>query len=165
MQAAHCMPNPWVSLRRDQLIPVNKAVNKKEQLEKGLEEEEKKRRSMQLRKERSLTAIHLCKKLFNVSRNYEIVKETDKTFQKSIFTPDKPKKSRRFLFLNAKEKKNVSPLFPSYHFSAFRDKPYKGTRLGKFSPIGRFRTFGSLFLNYTSNSQCFFSTFFPRNES
>jgi hypothetical protein len=31
-----------VSLRRDQLIPVNKAVNKKEQLEKGLEEEEKK---------------------------------------------------------------------------------------------------------------------------
>jgi hypothetical protein len=36
------MPNPWVSLRHDQLIPVNKAVNKKEQLEKGLEEEEKK---------------------------------------------------------------------------------------------------------------------------
>jgi hypothetical protein len=29
------MPNPWVSLRHDQLIPVNKAVNKKEQLEKG----------------------------------------------------------------------------------------------------------------------------------
>jgi hypothetical protein len=28
-------------LRCDQLIPVNKAVNKKEQLEKGLEEEEK----------------------------------------------------------------------------------------------------------------------------
>jgi hypothetical protein len=28
------MPNTWVSLRRDQLIPVNKAVNKKEQLEK-----------------------------------------------------------------------------------------------------------------------------------
>jgi hypothetical protein len=28
------MPNPWVSLRRDQLIPVNKAVNKKEQLDK-----------------------------------------------------------------------------------------------------------------------------------
>jgi hypothetical protein len=27
-------PNPGVSLRRDQLIPVNKAVNKKEQLEK-----------------------------------------------------------------------------------------------------------------------------------
>jgi hypothetical protein len=39
MQAAHCMANPWVSLRRDQLIPVNKVVNKKEQLEKGLEEE------------------------------------------------------------------------------------------------------------------------------
>jgi hypothetical protein len=37
------MSNPWVSLRRDQLIPVNKAVNKKEQLEKGLEEEEEKR--------------------------------------------------------------------------------------------------------------------------
>jgi hypothetical protein len=29
------MPNPWVSLRRDQHIPVNKGVNKKEQLEKG----------------------------------------------------------------------------------------------------------------------------------
>jgi hypothetical protein len=36
------MPNPWVSLRRDQLIPVNKAVNEKEQLEKGLEEGEEK---------------------------------------------------------------------------------------------------------------------------
>jgi hypothetical protein len=32
-----------VSLRHDQLIPVNKAVNEKEQLEKGLEEEEKKK--------------------------------------------------------------------------------------------------------------------------
>jgi hypothetical protein len=42
MEDAHCKPNPWVSLRHDQLIPVNKAVNKKEQLEKGLEEEEKK---------------------------------------------------------------------------------------------------------------------------
>jgi hypothetical protein len=31
-----------VSLRCDQLIPVNKAVNEKEQLEKGLQEEEKK---------------------------------------------------------------------------------------------------------------------------
>jgi 16S rRNA C967 or C1407 C5-methylase (RsmB/RsmF family) len=31
-----------VSLRRDQLIPVKKAVNTKEQLEKGLEEEEEK---------------------------------------------------------------------------------------------------------------------------
>jgi hypothetical protein len=28
------MPNPWVSLRCDQLIPVNKAMNEKEQLEK-----------------------------------------------------------------------------------------------------------------------------------
>jgi hypothetical protein len=28
------MPNPLVSLRRDQLIPVNKAVNEKEQLDK-----------------------------------------------------------------------------------------------------------------------------------
>jgi hypothetical protein len=37
------MPNPLVSLRRDQLIPVNKAVNEKEQLEKGLVEEEKKK--------------------------------------------------------------------------------------------------------------------------
>jgi hypothetical protein len=36
-----CRPNPWVSLRCDQLIPVNKAVNEKEQSEKGLEEEEK----------------------------------------------------------------------------------------------------------------------------
>jgi hypothetical protein len=36
------MPNPWVSLRHDQLIPVNKVVNKKEQLEKRMEEEEKK---------------------------------------------------------------------------------------------------------------------------
>jgi hypothetical protein len=42
MQAAHCMPNTWVSLRSDQLIPVNKVVNDKEQLEKGLEEEEEK---------------------------------------------------------------------------------------------------------------------------
>jgi hypothetical protein len=37
------MPNPLVSLRHDQLIAVNKAENKNEQLEKGLEEEEKKR--------------------------------------------------------------------------------------------------------------------------
>jgi hypothetical protein len=29
------MPNPWVSLKSNQLIPVNKAVNKKDQLEKG----------------------------------------------------------------------------------------------------------------------------------
>jgi hypothetical protein len=35
-------PNPWVSLRRDRLIPVSKAVNEKEQLVKGLEMEEKK---------------------------------------------------------------------------------------------------------------------------
>jgi hypothetical protein len=35
--------NPWVSLRRDQLILVNKVVNNKEQLEKGLEEEEEKK--------------------------------------------------------------------------------------------------------------------------
>jgi preprotein translocase subunit YajC len=35
------MPNPWVSLRRDQLILVYKAVKAKEQLEKGLEEEDK----------------------------------------------------------------------------------------------------------------------------
>jgi hypothetical protein len=31
------MPYPWVSLRCDQITPVNKAVNKKEPLEKGLE--------------------------------------------------------------------------------------------------------------------------------
>jgi hypothetical protein len=36
------MPNPWVSLRRDQLIPVNKVVNKKEQLEKGWRRRRKK---------------------------------------------------------------------------------------------------------------------------
>jgi hypothetical protein len=29
------MPNPWVSLRRHWLIPVNKVVNEKELLEKG----------------------------------------------------------------------------------------------------------------------------------
>jgi hypothetical protein len=29
------MPNPWVSLRCDQLIPVNKVVNEIELLEKG----------------------------------------------------------------------------------------------------------------------------------
>jgi hypothetical protein len=29
------MPNPWVALRCDLLIPVKKAVNEKEQLEKG----------------------------------------------------------------------------------------------------------------------------------
>jgi hypothetical protein len=29
------MPNPWVSLRYNQLILVNKAVNEKEQLGKG----------------------------------------------------------------------------------------------------------------------------------
>jgi hypothetical protein len=33
------MPNPWVSLRCDQLIPVYNAVKEKKQLEKGLEEE------------------------------------------------------------------------------------------------------------------------------
>jgi hypothetical protein len=40
MYDAHCVPNPWVSLRCDQLIPVNKALHEKEQLEKGLKEEE-----------------------------------------------------------------------------------------------------------------------------
>jgi hypothetical protein len=37
------MPTPWVSPRHDQLIPFNKAVNEKGQLEKGLEEEEEKK--------------------------------------------------------------------------------------------------------------------------
>jgi hypothetical protein len=38
------MPNPWVFLRRDQLIPVNKAVNKnKNNWKKGQVEEEEKR--------------------------------------------------------------------------------------------------------------------------
>jgi hypothetical protein len=36
------LAKPWVSLRRNQLIPVNKAVYEKEHLEKGLEEDEKK---------------------------------------------------------------------------------------------------------------------------
>jgi hypothetical protein len=36
------MPNHLVSLRRDQLIPVSKAVNKKEQLEKRVGGGEKK---------------------------------------------------------------------------------------------------------------------------
>jgi hypothetical protein len=40
------MPNPWMSLRHDLLIPVNKAVNEKEQLEKGLEEEEEEKKSL-----------------------------------------------------------------------------------------------------------------------
>jgi hypothetical protein len=35
------MPNPLVSLRHDQLILVNKAMNKKGLLEKGLEEDKK----------------------------------------------------------------------------------------------------------------------------
>jgi hypothetical protein len=35
-----------VSLRRDQLIPVNKAVNEKEQLGKGLEEEEEEEKNI-----------------------------------------------------------------------------------------------------------------------
>jgi hypothetical protein len=30
--------NPWVSLRRDQHIPVNKMVYEKEKVDKGLEE-------------------------------------------------------------------------------------------------------------------------------
>jgi hypothetical protein len=34
------MTNPRASLRRDQLIPVNEAVNEKEQLEKGRREKE-----------------------------------------------------------------------------------------------------------------------------
>jgi hypothetical protein len=41
-QDAHCMSSPWVSLRRDQLIPVNKAVNKKEQFKKGCRRRRKK---------------------------------------------------------------------------------------------------------------------------
>jgi hypothetical protein len=56
------MPNPYVSLRHDQLIPVNKAVdqlipvnkavNEKEQLEQGLEAEEKNLKN--LKKNKSL---------------------------------------------------------------------------------------------------------------
>jgi hypothetical protein len=42
MQDAHCIPNPLVSLKNYQLIPVNKAVGEKKQLKKGLEEVEKK---------------------------------------------------------------------------------------------------------------------------
>jgi hypothetical protein len=40
MYGAHTLPNPcWVSLRCDQLIASNKVVDKKDELEKGLEEE------------------------------------------------------------------------------------------------------------------------------
>jgi hypothetical protein len=38
------MPNPRVSLRHDQLLPVYMAVDEKEQLEKGLEEEEEEKK-------------------------------------------------------------------------------------------------------------------------
>jgi hypothetical protein len=38
------MPNPCVPLRCDQIIPVNKVVNKKEQLQKGQEKEEEDKR-------------------------------------------------------------------------------------------------------------------------
>jgi hypothetical protein len=38
------VPKTWVSLRRVQLIPVNSAVNVKEQLEKELKEEEEENR-------------------------------------------------------------------------------------------------------------------------
>jgi hypothetical protein len=34
MKDAHCMPNPWVPQSSDQLTPVNKAVDKKEYVEK-----------------------------------------------------------------------------------------------------------------------------------
>jgi hypothetical protein len=37
------MPKPRVHLRHDQLIPVNKLVKEKEQLERGLEPEERKK--------------------------------------------------------------------------------------------------------------------------
>jgi hypothetical protein len=40
MLDAHCMPNPWLSIRCEEVILVNKMVYVKEQLEKGLEEEE-----------------------------------------------------------------------------------------------------------------------------
>jgi hypothetical protein len=50
------MPSPCVSLRCDQLIPINKEVNKKEQLEMGLEEEEEKKRSLK-------NYIYLCRLL------------------------------------------------------------------------------------------------------
>jgi hypothetical protein len=43
MKDTHYMPNPWVSLRHNQIIPINKVVNEKEQLEKGLEKEEEKK--------------------------------------------------------------------------------------------------------------------------
>jgi hypothetical protein len=41
-QEAHSMSSHWVSLRRDKLILVIKAVNKKDLLEKGMEAEETK---------------------------------------------------------------------------------------------------------------------------
>jgi hypothetical protein len=53
------MPNPWVSLICDQLIQVNKAVNKKEQLEKGVEEEEtlSRRHGLRLKNGRSSVRV------------------------------------------------------------------------------------------------------------
>jgi hypothetical protein len=48
-----------VSLRRDQLNPVNKAVKEKEQFEKGLEEEEKKTQLTQIFRQLSAFVLSL----------------------------------------------------------------------------------------------------------
>jgi hypothetical protein len=53
------MPNPWVSLRCDQLIPVNKVVNEKEQLEKGLEDEKRRNFASTLPTEGSFLSCRL----------------------------------------------------------------------------------------------------------
>jgi hypothetical protein len=50
IRTLHANPlGPWVFLRCDQLIPVNQVVNKKEQLETGLEEEEEEKKSNLIR--------------------------------------------------------------------------------------------------------------------
>jgi hypothetical protein len=49
--------NPSVSFRRDQLIPLNHVVRKKEQLGKGLEEEEKKTKLANYFFERRLVSL------------------------------------------------------------------------------------------------------------
>jgi hypothetical protein len=46
-----------VSIRCEQLIPVNKVVNEEEQLEKGLEEEEEKKRKKDIRFSKSSSAV------------------------------------------------------------------------------------------------------------
>jgi hypothetical protein len=56
------MPNPWVSLRCDQLTPANEAVNKKEQLKKGWQRKMKKHSGAKIWSDSGLTPIfYLCR--------------------------------------------------------------------------------------------------------